>query len=170
MYAIRSYYALAALGIEPWRPTLPAVIGMLSPQGPAERAGLQTGDRVLRIAGEPVADWAALVRLVRARPGQATDFDIERAGQLSSLRITPAEQLTPDGERYGFIGAGVQTLPWPDSMLRRVQHGPLDALWVGAQKTGQMIGLTLDSIGKMIVGAISVKNLSGPITIRNNFV
>ena len=54
---------------------------------------------------------------------------------------------------------------WPEEMLREIRYGPVQALIMGVDRTGQMIMLTLDSIRKMIVGIISVKNLSGPITI-----
>ncbi|MBV1788814.1 sigma E protease regulator RseP [Marinobacterium sp. D7] len=156
---------IAAFGIQPYRPDVPAIIGSLSEGGAAQASGLQVGDRVVAINGEPVSDWVALVELIRRSPEQILTLEVERGARTRTLEITPAERVDANGERYGFIGAGVAAVEWPPEMLRDLQYGPIEAVWIGVQKTGQMIGLILDSIGKMIAGAISVKNLSGPITI-----
>ncbi|KEA64371.1 Membrane-associated zinc metalloprotease [Marinobacterium lacunae] len=156
---------ISALGIQPYRPEVPAVIGTLSEGGAAQAAGLMAGDKVLSINGHPVSGWMALVEEIRQSPGQTLSLGVQRGAQRLELEVVPAERVDDAGDRYGFIGAGVQAVEWPPEMLRELRYGPLDAVWIGLRKTGQMIGLTLDSIGKMIAGAISVKNLSGPITI-----
>ncbi|MBS98211.1 MAG: sigma E protease regulator RseP [Oceanospirillaceae bacterium] len=156
---------ISALGIIPFRPDLPAEIGMLDPDGAAARSGLQVGDRVLAVNGEPIRNWIDFVEHVRAAPGETLELSVDRAAETLSLALMPGERVDEQGQVYGYIGAGVKAVDWPPEMLRDLRHGPLEALWIGVQKTGQMIGLTLDSIGKMIAGAISVKNLSGPITI-----
>ncbi|WP_432697635.1 RIP metalloprotease RseP [Marinobacterium sp. YM272] len=156
---------ISALGLQPYRPEIPAVIGVLTDGGVAQSAGLQVGDKVVAINGSPVANWVDLVGKVRAAPGESMTFTVQRDGATETLSLTPDSRVDDAGNGYGYIGAGVQAVEWPDNMLREVSHGPVEALWIGLQKTGQMIGLTLDAIHKMIVGAISVKNLSGPITI-----
>lgn len=156
---------VAALGLQPYRPEIPPVIGVLSENGPAQRAGLQVGDEVVRINDAAVSNWRELVEKVRAAPNEQLSLGVKRDGANLSITLTTASQSDASGNVYGFIGAGVQAVEWPEGMLREVSYGPVDALWIGLQKTGQMIGLTLDAIRKMIVGAISVKNLSGPITI-----
>lgn len=156
---------IGALGLRPFQPEIPAVIGALTDGGAAQSAGMQVGDEVLAVNGAPVADWRELVERVRAAPGEPLQLNILRSGSEQSLDVTPDTRVDETGQQYGFIGAGVQSVEWPKQMLREVSHGPVEALWIGIEKTGQMIGLTLDAIGKMIAGAISVKNLSGPITI-----
>lgn len=157
---------LQALGLEPWRPDFPAVIGQLLPDGAAARDGLQPGDRVLAVDGEAVVDWLHFVERVQAAAEVPLALLIERqGGEQQRLTLTPAARTREDGRVIGYIGAGVAPVEVPESMQRTLSYGPLDALVNGAHKTGQMIGLTLDSIGKMIAGVISVKNLSGPITI-----
>ncbi|GGO78836.1 putative zinc metalloprotease [Marinobacterium nitratireducens] len=155
---------LRALGLVPYRPEIPPVLGQLLPDGRAAVAGLQSGDRVLSIDGTAVPDWGALVERVRAAPDVALQLEIERDGIRRELTLTPARR---DGETgaIGYIGAGVQAVEWPPELLRTLRYGPLEAFGVAADKTGQMIGLTLESIWKMLEGVISVKNLSGPITI-----
>jgi len=156
---------VGALGLIPWQPEIPALIGFLAEDGRASAAGLQSGDRVLAVDGEPVADWIDLVHRVQAAPEQSLVLTVEREGRRLELDVVPETRTLEDGRIQGYIGAGVAPVEYPESMQRRLSYGPLEALVAGMEKTGQMISLTLDAIGKMIAGVISVKNLSGPITI-----
>ena len=65
----------------------------------------------------------------------------------------------------GYLGAGVKGGEWPASMLREISYGPLEAVGEGLSRTWNMSVLTLESLKKMLFGELSVKNLSGPITI-----
>lgn len=156
---------IGALGLVPYRPVLPPVIGQLAAEGAAQRDGLRVGDRIVSVDGTPLTTWLELVEQVRAAPERTLQLEVQRAGQTLQLALTPARRVDERGVVHGFIGAGVQPVDWPAEMLRDLNYGPLESIWISLEKTGQMIGLTLESIGKMIAGAISVKNLSGPITI-----
>ncbi|MGA4320641.1 sigma E protease regulator RseP [Ectopseudomonas hydrolytica] len=155
---------IGSLGIRPWRPALEPVLAELDPKGPAHAAGLQAGDRLLALDGEPLADWQDLVDRVRALPGEAVTLRIERAGQAQDVELTLAAR--GEGEaRSGYLGAGVQGVEWPPEMLREVRYGPIEGIAEGMRQTWAMSLLTLDSLRKMLFGELSVKNLSGPITI-----
>jgi len=156
---------LRAFGIQPWQPLVEPVIGQLTPGDAAQTAGMRVGDKVVAVDDQAISDWMALVSVIQSAPGRELEFVIEREGTAQRLAVTPGERLDPEGKSVGFIGAGVQPFEWPEEHLVDLRQGPLDALVSGLDKTVQMVSLTLDSIGKMIVGAISVKNLSGPITI-----
>ncbi|MDY6890094.1 MAG: sigma E protease regulator RseP [Pseudomonadota bacterium] len=156
---------VTALGLIPWQPEIPAVIGLLAEGGRAAAAGLQVGDRVLEVDGEAVADWIDFVHRVQAAPEQPLQLKLERGGRIVMLELVPQSRTLADGRVQGYIGAGVAPVEYPESMRRTLSYGPVDALVVAVEKTGQMISLTLDAIGKMVAGVISVKNLSGPITI-----
>ncbi|AUB83322.1 RIP metalloprotease RseP [Candidatus Thiodictyon syntrophicum] len=149
---------IAGLGLNPRPPRLPAVVGDLVPGEPAQRAGLQPGDRILVADGEPVRDWAHWVEMVQARPGKEIVVAIERAGAPVTLRLTP-RAVEKDGKSVGRIGAGV--------LLDRVEirYGPLAALAAASHKTLDMSLLTVRVIARMLVGRASVENLSGPITM-----
>ncbi len=155
---------LAALGIQPYRPEHPSVIGQVVKGGAAANSGLQAGDRVVMIDGQAVTEWIQLVDIVRHNPAKALQFDVERNGQRFTLMITPDEKAEATAT-VGYIGAGVAPTEWPPEMLRHVRYGVIDAIGGAVSKTWQMISLTLDSIWKMLEGVLSVKNLSGPITI-----
>jgi len=156
---------LADLGISPYRPDVPAVIGRVLPGGAADASGLLAGDRILLADNVPVSDWSHWVRIVQAVPDQGLELQLERNGQRELLTLRPARKEYDDGRVIGYIGAAAQPGQWPEGMVRQVQYGVFDAVTQASIKTFDMIGLTLDSIRKMIVGLISVDNLSGPITI-----
>ncbi|GIZ11346.1 sigma E protease regulator RseP [Pseudomonas sp. NCCP-436] len=155
---------LASLGIRPWQPLIEPVLGELDPEGPARAAGLQSGDRLLALNDVPLDDWLELVERLRALPGETIVLRYERSGEVRDLRLTLA--VRGDGaEQRGYLGAGPQRAEWPAEMLRVVRFGPFEGVVEGARQTLAMSLLTLDSLKKMLLGELSVKNLSGPITI-----
>ncbi len=155
---------IASLGIRPWRPVLEPVLAQLDPKGPAFAAGLKEGDRLLALNGQALADWQQLVDQVRGLPGKSITLQIDRQGQQLDVPLTLAAR--GEGQALtGYMGAGVAGGEWPPSMLREVRFGPLEAVAEGAKNTWAMSVLTLNSLKKMLFGELSVKNLSGPITI-----
>ncbi|WP_417517409.1 RIP metalloprotease RseP [Marinobacter sp.] len=156
---------LAEFGITPWRPDVPAVLGQISDGGRAQAAGLRTGDRILAVSEQPVGNWFELVDFIRNAPGQTLTLVIERAGSEQSVQITPEAKTQDNGETIGFVGAGVETVSWPDNVLREVRYGPLAAIPVALDETWADTRLTLVAIKKMVTGLLSPSNLSGPITI-----
>ena len=155
---------IRSLGIRPWRPELPAVLAELDPKGPAQAAGLKTGDKLLSMNDQPVSDWQQVVDWVRLRPAARIDLRIERDGAQLDVPVVLAAR--GEGEAAtGYLGAGVKGVDWPPAMIREVSYGPLAAIGEGFKRTWTMSVLTLDSLKKMLFGELSVKNLSGPITI-----
>ncbi|MEG0067741.1 MAG: RIP metalloprotease RseP, partial [Pseudomonas sp.] len=155
---------IRSLGIRPWRPSLPPVLAELDPKGPAQAAGLKTGDRLVSLDGQALNDWQQVVDTVRTRPDTKILLRVERDGAQIDVPVTLAargESKAPSG----YLGAGVKAIDWPPEMIREVSYGPLAAIGEGARRTWTMSILTLDSLKKMLFGELSVKNLSGPITI-----
>lgn len=154
-----------ALGLEPGRPSIPARIGSVEPDGAAARGGLLVGDTVVQADGEPVADWGAWVGMVRARPAQPMNVLVERDGVRHMLSITPARQVAGD-EVHGRIGAGVA-----DADVALEQYYvterllPWDALARGVVRTVDVSVLTVRMLWRMLLLEVSVENLSGPISI-----
>ncbi|MFK4131843.1 sigma E protease regulator RseP [Pseudomonas luteola] len=155
---------IGSLGIHPWRPALLPVVAELDPEGPASRAGIQSGDRIVSVDGSSVNDWQEVVDYVRAHPNQTVNLVLNRSGVERSVPV----MLSSKGDAKsasGYLGAGVKGVEWPSEMLREVSYGPLEAVGQGLLRTWTMSLLTLDSLKKMLLGELSVKNLSGPITI-----
>lgn len=154
-----------ALGLTPRRPVVPPVIGEVEAGGPADRGGLRRGDRVLALDGTSLGSWREFVTFIRAHPEQSVEIQVERAGARITLVVLPAS-VSADGESYGRIGAGVAP-PEDDfsDYYATVRYAPWTAFAKAIAKTWDMSILTLRMLWKMVTLQISVKHLSGPISI-----
>ncbi|NLF53287.1 MAG: RIP metalloprotease RseP [Thauera phenolivorans] len=158
---------IARIGLRPWRPEIPPVLARLLADGPAARAGLREGDRVVAIDGEPVAQWLALVERVREAPGRELRFEVMREGARMEFAVLP-EAAQEKGETIGRIGVGVaEPAPGGVPMFARVSYGPLEAGVKAVVQTWDTSVLSLRMIGRMITGEVSWKNVSGPVTIAD---
>ncbi len=148
---------LGALGLEMAR-TRP-VIEQVIPGGPGEQAGLKVGDLVATIDGKPIADGMALIAAVRASQGRPLALAGRRGGGAFAATVTPV--FDPKTKVWAIRIA--------TSMIERVTitAGPLEALAKGARKTWDTSVLSVKMIGKMISGEVSIKNVTGPITIAD---
>ncbi|MCL6271995.1 sigma E protease regulator RseP [Sansalvadorimonas sp. 2012CJ34-2] len=154
-----------ALGIAPWTPSVPAIIGKIVPDGAADKAGLRASDEIISMQGQPVTGWNEWVELIRENAGNELSVEVRRDGRLENLQLIPGEKELADGTKIGYIGAGSSPYSWPEEYIRDIRFGPVAALGVAAADTASLSTLMLDSLGKMVTGLVSVSNLSGPITI-----
>ena len=153
-----------SLGIGLLLPTIPAVLGDVSEEGPAARAGLKSEDRILEIDGAPVLGWAEFVSTIRAHPGEQLWVRVERGGERSDHWVTP-ESVEESGEQIGKIGAALGVYDFPSERIRTREYSLAGAIVPAVQKTLDMTRFTAESLVKMIQGLLSPRNLSGPITI-----
>lgn len=153
------------IGISPWSPELPPVLGDLLPSGSAARSGLRTGDRIVSAAGEPVATWAQWVQMIRAQPGETMSVEIERDGRRLTVMLAVDRATDAEGE-VGRIGASPQ-IPagFYDELRATERYWPVAALGQSLRKTWEMSSLTVRMLSRMVIGEVSVKNISGPINI-----
>jgi regulator of sigma E protease len=149
---------LAALGMQLWRPR-PSVDKVL-PDGAAARAGLRQGDVVTSIDGKPIADGIAFIEAVRGAAGKTLQVGVQRGDQQLVLPLTPDRD--PQSGR-GLVKLMIAQAP----EMVTVKAGPLAALAKGAQRTWETSAMTIKMIAKMIVGEVSLKNVTGPITIAD---
>jgi regulator of sigma E protease len=159
---------LRTLGITRYNPPIKPVIGNVVAGSPAERAGLQPGDLVKAINNVPVETWEKFVSVIRAHPGASLVMEIDRAGaQVPAIAITP-DEISEGGNSVGRIGASPRVDRDAFAHLTvEVRYGPIDSLTKAVSKTWDTSVFSLQMLGKMIVGEISLKNLSGPITIAD---
>jgi regulator of sigma E protease len=142
------------------------VLGRLVVGGPADRAGLREGDRVLRVDGRPVEDAARLREAIRGavegERARTMQWELQRGGERLELDVTPG--VARDGERaIGRIEAYVGAAP----AMVTVRYGALDGLLHGVQRTWDVSVLSLRMLGRMLIGEASLRNLSGPLTIAD---
>jgi regulator of sigma E protease len=158
---------MQAVGLTRFQPRLRPVIGKLISGGAAERDGLREGDEILEVDGKRIQVWDDLVAVVIDSPGRSLEFRVRREGSEKSLAVTP-EPRQEGGKRVGRIGAAVHS---DESVAKRlvteVRHGPVAAAGKAMARTWEVSAFTLKMLGKMIVGDVSLKNLSGPITIAD---
>jgi regulator of sigma E protease len=149
---------LDAVGLQPLKGGPKAVVETVVAGGAAERAGIGAGDRILAINGAPIGGWEPLVKIIRSNPGVALEIAIRRAsGERAVLHVTP-DTVQENGTAVGKIGVGP---------FINVQYPAVPALWQGVKKTWEMSVFTLEMLGRMVIGEVSLKNLSGPITIAD---
>jgi len=158
---------IATIGLRPWRPLIPPVIGKIVPGGAAQRAGLQEGDRFVTLAEQPVDSWLEVVERVRERPGQAMTVQVARGDRVIDTTLTP-EPAEENGTRIGRIGVAVaEPIEGREALFTVVRYGPIDGLVKALRQTWETSVLSLKMIGRMITGDVSWKNLSGPVTIAD---
>jgi regulator of sigma E protease len=146
-------------------PQLIPQISSVLPDSPAQRAGLQPGDVVLAVAGQPVYTPEDLVEAIRTRPGQPFPVTIQRGGETLTLTVTPRavpEKAPTTGQEttVGKIDAGIAT-----KSVRFEPYGPVAAAEHGAVRTWDVTMLTLKGLWKLVSRQIDSSNIGGPIQI-----
>ncbi|MEN0037100.1 MAG: RIP metalloprotease RseP [Cellvibrio sp.] len=155
---------IKGLGIGLQLPKIPAIAGEVVAGGVAEKAGLKAGDKIIQVDDLVIEDWRTWVEYVRKHPGDSLQVSVEREGQVLPFTLTP-EASEEGGQRIGRIGIAVQAYEMPEEMIRSYSYSFGGAFLAGINKTWETSGFVLLSVKKLILGEISTKNLSGPITI-----
>lgn len=150
-----------AIGFTPFDENAEAVIGDVIADGAGARQGLLAGDRVLQADGKAVSSWAGLVNIVQAHADKPLVLVLQRQGKTLDLTVTPEGKPGEQGKTVGKLGISLVS----QDVIEHVHYGPVEAMNQALKTTGYFIGVTLESLVKMVQGKISVDNLSGPITI-----
>ncbi|AWL12605.1 putative protease eep [Saliniradius amylolyticus] len=154
--------ALSSLGLTPYRPAPTTEIAWVADDSPAKSGGLQKGDKILGLDGTQAEDWGQIVSFIAEHPGETITIDVLRDGQRRALTL----EIGLRGETsQGYLGIVPVSEPWPEAYRFTKEYGLLTALGQGADKTWRLMALSVEMIGKLITGDVSVNNLSGPISI-----
>ncbi|ORM66721.1 sigma E protease regulator RseP [Pantoea rwandensis] len=154
---------VVALGIRPRGPQIETTLAEVQANSPASVAGLQAGDRIVKVDGQPLTQWQAFAAQVRDNPRKNMALDVERNGEPVALTLTP--EAKPGNEAEGFAGVIPRVIPLPDEYKTVRQYGPFAAIGEASVKTWQLMKLTVSMLGKLITGEVKLNNLSGPISI-----
>ncbi len=147
-------------GMLPFRPTLPALIGEVTVNSAAEKAGLKSGDKIIKLDNQEVSNWTDLVKYIIQRPEQDIRVEIERNHQQLSLMLRP-----DNVNGKGRMGVYPQPFVMKESYFVTERYGLWKAFTQGAEKTWDMSVLTLRLMAKMFTLQISYEHISGPISI-----
>jgi regulator of sigma E protease len=158
---------LGKVGLERFMPLVRPVIGEVVVGGPAARAGLQVGDEIVSVDGKPVQRWEDLVAAIRPRAGVRVELDVKRGGSALRIGVTP-DAAQDNGQTIGkiMISPKVDKAAM-ERLITEVRYGPVASVGQAFAKTWEISALSLKMLGKMVVGQVSLKNLSGPITIAD---
>jgi regulator of sigma E protease len=158
---------LKTLGFARLQPPLSPVIGRVISGGAAERDGLLAEDEIIAIDNEPVARWDQLVAAISANPGKQLMLDVKRGSAILHIAVTPDGVVENEG-RIGRIGAAprIDRAEMQKYMVE-VRYSPWTSFGKAIERTWDTSAFSLHMLGKMVVGEVSLKNLSGPITIAD---
>lgn len=154
----------AALGLQPFRPAVSLVLSYVAPDSPAEQADLRVGDKIIAFNGTPVSDWPQTRGFIMQAAGERITLTLERGAQSVEQTVVLGSRDI-DGQRYGFLGVEPTVAEYPESYRFTQQYGVIDGLVQGAERTWELMVLSVKMIGKLLVGTVSVSNLSGPVAI-----
>jgi regulator of sigma E protease len=150
-------------------PALPAVIGVVTPDSGAAAAGILVGDKVVAIDGRTIDRWESMVDAIRSRPNETIVVTVARAGSERDLTVAVGA-VEEDGKTIGRIGAGPSRELPPElieSLRAEQRYGVVESMSRGIEKTWDVSALTVRMLVRMVVGDVSLKNMSGPLTIAD---
>ena len=155
---------LTSLGIIPFIPTIPPVVGEVMNDSVAKQAGFLTHDVIIAVNGKPINDWLNLVLLVKKSPNAKLLIKIKRKSHFKTITLTTASQQI-DGKTEGYIGLRAQQIQFPEKWLRFDRQSPLKATRTALRQTANLTSATFMMIGHLLTGQLGLTNLSGPIGI-----
>ena len=158
---------LEKLGLTIFQPQVHARVGEIVKGSPADLANLQTGDLVLRVNDNKISDWDTFVQQIKQHPKQPLDLLVQRESGEVHLSVTP-DAVNENGKTVGRIGAGVKMDPSEMDRFLVTKHFTVtEALVSGLEKTWQTSIFSLKMLGNMLLGNISWKGMSGPVSIAS---
>jgi regulator of sigma E protease len=145
------------LGYVPIRPILDQVV----PGTPADKAGLREGDTITVVNGNKILYWEQFVEAVQSSNGQPIALDVDRKGQTVHTTVTPKKDIAESGESVYQIGV----LRSDETAYKRVAFS--EGVRVAGASTEDTIVRTVDVVGKLLSGRVSIKQLQGPVEISH---
>jgi len=157
--------AIGSLGIMPFRAPVYAELAHIEKGSAADLAGLQVNDKLIIINNERInGDWQKFSKKISELPEQNVILTIERSGEYQQISVTPS-LIERAGKSIGYLGVVPKSDPYPEEYLINLNYGIFESLNQSVQRSWNLVVLSFNMIGKLITGDVSVKNLSGPISI-----
>ncbi len=155
---------LKSLGLVPYEPSIPPIIGVLQRNSPAMLAHLNTNDKILAINNQTINSWPDIIKHVANAPDKTLEFKILRAGKILILPVHIGSKQTLLLKKQGFLGI-TPNFTLPTHLLQNNQYSPVAAIPYAMHEVMSFIKLNVVMISKIILGKISLQSLGGPISI-----
>jgi regulator of sigma E protease len=155
---------LASIGITPYMPDIPLVIGKIGENSPATKAGFQLKDKIIAINDQVVKNWNEVVTYISAHPDTHVNFELERDNKIIHLPVKIGYQRDILFHKSGYLGIGPDFV-LPKAMLSEVKYGPIAAIKPAFNELYDFTYFNILLIGKLVTGKLSMQSLGGPITI-----
>ena len=156
---------LKKIGLDVFKPNIPAVIGEILPDSAAENAAFMPNDKILQIDSVITEDWQQVVNIIKLSPNKKLQFKIKRAQEVMQIAATP-DAIKENNQTIGRMGAGVKL---DQAMLSKLMitlnYSPYLSLQKAIAKTWETSIFSLKMLGRMVTGQVSLKGISGPVTI-----
>jgi len=156
---------LSSLGLTPYQAEIPAVIGTVMPDSPAQQAEILPDDKILSIDGQPTKDWHSLLTYIKVNPGKVVPLVVQRGATKRQLLLEIGQKTDPQGAVIGYLGVRSKSYTWPKELLRIERYSVWTAWRPALKQTLAITGLTFQVITKLLVGKLSVQAISGPVGI-----
>jgi regulator of sigma E protease len=143
------------------RPGVAAIAAVVQPDSPGERAGIEPGDVMLRADGQSIEGWGQWVDFLQQRPGETIDLTVLRGDREVELTVA-LDTLVDNGRSIGRIGVERRL-----DVTAEQRYGLLESVPRGIEKTWEVIAFTVSMVGHMVTGDVSLKNMSGPLSIAD---
>ena len=156
---------LKKIGLGVYKPNIAAVIGEILPDSAAEKAGFKPNDKILQINNVEMHGWEQVVNVIKNNPNKKLQFKIEREQKIMDISASP-DAIKENNQTIGRMGAGVKLEQAAlDKLLITLNYSPLVSLQKAINKTWETSIFSLKMLGKMLTGQVSIKGISGPVTI-----
>ncbi len=149
-----------ASAVLPW---YPAVVGGVTPGSPAEKGGIQKGDRILAVDGTPIANWYDFLDAIQSKPGEKVELEIERSGRELTRAVTLATQETVDpvtGKQVTEGQIGIARVPG-----HYISVSLAEAVGIGYRQTVGVTGVILGFLRDLVTGRVSPRSVGSIVTI-----
>jgi regulator of sigma E protease len=143
--------------------SIPPVLGTVVANSPADRAGLEPGDRIDSANGQKVTNWQQMVSIVESNAGKPVRLVVERDGSPVNVTVTPDQKTLGSKHTYGRVGVSPQS-SLADAFPRQ-RASFLGAFANGAERTWEVVAMTVGFLKDLVTGGASPRNLGGPILI-----
>ncbi len=154
-----------SFGLIPYRPAVSLKIAQIVKTSAAQQAGLMVNDVLISANGIKINQWDNFATLIQQSHGTSIALVYQRNGKEINTTLFPKLKVDNKGNEVGYAGIAPFTAPWSPENTVTLKYGVIDAMIVGAEKTWALTTLSVNMFGKLLTGDLSVKNLSGPISI-----